>query len=478
MAKNHVIIFPFMAQGHTLPLLDLAKSLSSHNLRVTVVTTPSNAKSISDSLPPANHPNISLAVIPFPAISGLPEGTENTSQLPSMQEFLLPFLHATKKLQKPFERILAAAAGSDVDRPLCVVSDFFLAWTLDTCRAFDVPRLVFHGMSVCAMALSKSLWCAAPQLVGADGSQPLDVPNMNLPFDLTVGEVPWEIMVNGIGGPENPFVEFMEEVGWADVNSWGVVVNSFEELELSHIPALESFYRDGARAWCLGPLFLCDQAQAARDKSKEAEGLFELSRWLDERVVASGSVMYVSFGTQADVSSAQLDELAHGLEMSGVPFVWVVRAGSWSVPEGLEERIEGRGLILRKWVDQRYVLGHRAVGGFLSHCGWNSMLESISTGVPILAWPMMAEQPFNAKLIVEGLEAGLRIEATGSIDADGVVFKREAICRGVRELMGGAKGRRARDRARALGRVAHRAVGDGGSSRDAMTRLISELREC
>ncbi|CAI0438672.1 unnamed protein product [Linum tenue] len=125
------------------------------------------------------------------------------------------------------------------------------------------------------------------------------------------------------------------------------------------------------------------------------------------------------------------------------------------------------------------MLGHRAVGGFLSHCGWNSVLESVSAGVPILAWPMMAEQPFNAKLIVEGLEAGLRIEAAGSrVADDGVVFKREAICRGVRELMGGAKGRRARDRAQALGRVAHRAVGDGGSSRDAMTRLISELREC
>ncbi|CAI0438676.1 unnamed protein product [Linum tenue] len=412
-----------MAQGHTLPLLDLAKSLSSHNLRVTVVTTPSNAESISDRLPPASHPNISLAVIPFPAISGLPDGTENTSQLPSMEKFILPFLHATKKLQEPFEKLLAAGAN-----------------------------------------------------------EPLDVPNMNLPFDLTVGEVPWEIMVNGIGGPGNPFVEFMEEVGWADVNSWGVVVNSFEELELSHIPALESFYRDGARAWCLGPLFLCDQAQAQapRDKSKGAEGLFELGRWLDERAVAPpGSVMYVSFGTQADVSSAQLDELAHGLEMSGVPFVWVVRSGSWSVPEGLEGRIEGRGLILRKWVDQRYMLGHRAVGGFLSHCGWNSVLESVSAGVPILAWPMMAEQPFNAKLIVEGLEAGLRIEAAGSrVADDGVVFKREAICRGVRELMGGAKGRRARDRAQALGRVAHRAVGDGGSSRDAMTRLISELREC
>ncbi|CAI0438677.1 unnamed protein product [Linum tenue] len=472
-----------MAQGHTLPLLDLAKSLSSHNLRVTVVTTPSNAESISDRLPPASHPNISLAVIPFPAISGLPDGTENTSQLPSMEKFILPFLHATKKLQEPFEKLLAAAAaGSDADRPLCVVSDFFLAWTLDTCRAYGVPRLVFHGMSVCAMALSKSLWRAAPRLVGAGANEPLDVPNMNLPFDLTVGEVPWEIMVNGIGGPGNPFVEFMEEVGWADVNSWGVVVNSFEELELSHIPALESFYRDGARAWCLGPLFLCDQAQAQapRDKSKGAEGLFELGRWLDERAVAPpGSVMYVSFGTQADVSSAQLDELAHGLEMSGVPFVWVVRSGSWSVPEGLEGRIEGRGLILRKWVDQRYMLGHRAVGGFLSHCGWNSVLESVSAGVPILAWPMMAEQPFNAKLIVEGLEAGLRIEAAGSrVADDGVVFKREAICRGVRELMGGAKGRRARDRAQALGRVAHRAVGDGGSSRDAMTRLISELREC
>ena len=96
----------------------------------------------------------------------------------------------------------------------------------------------------------------------------------------------------------------------------------------------------------------------------------------------------------------------------------------------------GRGMITRDWVDQLQILSHRAIGGFLSHCGWNSVIESISAGVPILAWPMIAEQSLNAKLVAEGLGAGLGIKIVK--DHSGLLgyeVSREAICEGVRELM-------------------------------------------
>ncbi|CAN0860226.1 Scopoletin glucosyltransferase [Linum grandiflorum] len=478
-ANDHVIIFPFMAQGHTLPLLDLAKAFTiHHNLKVTIITTPSNAKSISDYISPLHFPTISLSIIPFPPIHGLPKGIENTSQLPSMQEFYVPFLHATKKLKQPFEQILSEFSSSSTNiqsRPLCVISDFFLGWTLDSCRAFGIPRLVFHGMSVCSMAISKSLWCAPPQLkammTSSDENQALDVPNMNLPFTLTAADVPAEVVANA-GTGDDPLNKYIEEVGWADANSWGIIVNSFHEVELSHTESFEKFYFNGAKAWCLGPLFLWEDKKVINANS--SAGSDELGRWLDEQV-APGSVIYVSFGSQADVSSSQLDEVAYGLDMSGCRFVWVVRSKSWMVPDGLEKKMKEKGLVVRGWVDQRRILGHRSVGGFLSHCGWNSILESVSGGVPILAWPMMAEQALNAKLIVEGLGAGLRLEKK---IGDGVMFKREAISEGVRELMGGGKGRDARERAQALCRVAHKAVQKGGSSHEAMSRLVSELRQC
>ncbi|KAF7847060.1 hypothetical protein BT93_L3399 [Corymbia citriodora subsp. variegata] len=464
--QPHVLIFPFMAQGHTLPLLDLSKALLRKNIRVTIITTPSNAKLIIQHLP--NSPIIHVIEIPFPSNGyGLPKGCENTSQLPSM-DLHFAFLNATKQLQKPFEDVLALMSASDAGIPLCVISDFFLGWTLESCQAFGVPRLVFHGMSVLAMAISKSLCQHLPHLKPSASQNPssLDLPGMKIPFDLAISDVPEPIRNLDLN---DPACQFLCELAEADVSSWGVVVNSFEELERSHISSFESFYHNGAKAWCVGPLFLCDDDKKPGDCEKLSDCNLakhgtSAMQWLNEQVTLA-SVLYVSFGTQADVADTQLDEIAFALKESGVPFIWVVRSTTWCVPKDVEEGMKsGKGLIVREWVDQRQILGHKSIGGFLSHCGWNSVLESISVGVPILAWPMIAEQPLNAKLVVTGLGAGI-----------GVCVPREEVCDGVRELMVGERGRRARERAQALGRQARRAVKEGGSSHETLNKLIDQL---
>ncbi|KAK3445387.1 hypothetical protein EUGRSUZ_A01139 [Eucalyptus grandis] len=474
--QPHVVIFPFMAHGHTLPLLDLSKALFRKNIEVTIITTPSNAKSITQHL--VNSPTIQVIEIPFPSNGyGLPKGCENTSQLPSM-DLHFAFLSATKQLKKPFEDVLASMSASEAGLPLCVISDFFLGWTLESCRAFGVPRLVFHGMSVLAMAISKSLCQYMPHLKPAASQNPssLDLPGMRVPFDLAISDVPESIRNLDLN---NPACQFLWEVAEADVNSWGVIINSFEELERSHISSFESFYHNGAKAWCVGPLFLCDDDKKLKDCEKfnncnQIKHSLSTMQWLTEQVTPA-SVLYVSFGTQADVANAQLDEIAFGLKESGVPFIWVVRSTTWCVPKDVEEGVKsGKGLIVREWVDQRQILGHRSIGGFLSHCGWNSVLESISAGVPILAWPMMAEQPLNVKLVVSGLGAGIGLNWA---DWSGrrMCVPREEVCDGVRELMGGEKGRRARERAQALGRAARRAVKEGGSSHETLNKLIDQL---
>ncbi|XP_043697209.1 UDP-glycosyltransferase 90A1-like [Telopea speciosissima] len=183
------------------------------------------------------------------------------------------------------------------------------------------------------------------------------------------------------------------------------------------------------------------------------------------------SVIYVAFGIQADLSDAQLDEVAFGLEISGHPFIWVVRSKTWSTPNSLEERVKCRGLIMRELVDQRHILAQGSTAGFLSHCGWNSVLESISEGVPVLAWPMIADQFFNAKFAVDGLGAGLSI---GKVEPKGIVG-REAISEGVRELMGGEKGKAAREKVKELSRVARKAVQEDGSSYENLSRLLDQL---
>ncbi|PRQ27424.1 putative flavonol 7-O-beta-glucosyltransferase [Rosa chinensis] len=182
-------------------------------------------------------------------------------------------------------------------------------------------------------------------------------------------------------------------------------------------------------------------------------------QWLNEQVIV-GSVIYVSFGTQAGLLENQLNEVILGLEQAGVPFVLVVmRLNTWSPPNGLEEKLKGKSIVTKEWVDQHQILSHRAVGGFMSHCGWNSVIESISAGVPILAWPMFAEQCLNAKLVVEGLGAGLEIKKVPDQLGLGIEVLKQAICAGVRELMlGSEKGRNAKKRAQALGRLACHAV--------------------
>uniref|UniRef100_A0A6N2NBA3 Glycosyltransferase N-terminal domain-containing protein n=1 Tax=Salix viminalis TaxID=40686 RepID=A0A6N2NBA3_SALVM len=458
-AASHVVIFPFMAQGHTLPLLDLSKALSRRQIKVTIITTPSNAKSIAKQVP--HHPDIHLNEIPFPAVDGLPKGCENTSQLPSMELFL-PFLRATKQLRKPFEQVLETMVKSTAP-PLCVISDFFLGFTLASCQALGVPRLVFHGMSVLPMAICKSYCVNAAQISSLSLLDPVDLPGMKLPFTLTRADLE---TLNSSNHDDHPMSHFLKEVAEADANSWGVVINSFEELEKDHVPSLESFYMNGARTLCVGPLFLYEKMEEGLEKSFNQNQDHSVStQWLNEQSTPD-SVIYVSFGTQADVSDSQLDEVAFGLEESGFPFLWAVRSKTWSLPSGMEERNQKQRLDCE-----------RMVGGFLSHCGWNSVLESVVAGVPILAWPMIADQYLNAKLIVNGAGAGISVGRVRNQGSETLV-SRQSIAEGVEELMGGQEGRSARERAEALGTVARTAVQKGGSSHNTLNKFIDQLHRC
>ncbi|KAM5579913.1 UDP-glucose flavonoid 3-O-glucosyltransferase 7-like [Rosa sericea] len=456
----HVVIFPFMAQGHTLPLLDISKALSFRGLKVTMITTPLNAPFIHSKV--SDHiSSISVSVLPFPIVPDLPQGCENTANLPSVSlDLLASFITATKNMKQHFEALLKEMVETG-SRPICVISDFFLYWTLDTCRSFNIPRVVSHGMGVLPMLILKHN--SDPCKTSSEFNV-VKLPSLTLPFTLNGSDLP-------VCDPDDPFIRVISEVEEADKNSWGVIVNSFQELEGEYVTALEGLYYKEARAWCVGPVLLYDyiqeQSRASDGKSQSCGPYIE---WLDKQE-GSSVVIYVSFGTQARLSKEQMDEIAYGLEMAGQCFIWVVgSSGMWVPDEGWVRRVEGRGLVVRDWVDQRSILAHPKVGGFVSHCGWNSVLESLSMGVPLLAWPIGAEQPLNAKFVAMGLKAGLMVseEKVKTID-------RQVICDGVKELMEGEKGRSARERARELGTMAWNAVKKGGSSDEKLGELINRL---
>ncbi|CAN6449609.1 unnamed protein product [Victoria cruziana] len=468
----HIIIFPLMAQGHTLPLLDLAKMLSCQGVKVTIFTTPANSQSIIHDL--SGTPNIGLEVMEFPHSQDqdLPPHCENTIQLPSF-DFFVPFCLATRRLQQPFDVCLRKMvdSGDVVPPPLCIISDFFLPWTLDSASKFNIPRLVFHGMSAYATSVRKSIQLNQPHKNVLSDSEVFEVPGLPTRVLLTKSQLP--ISVRNASDETNALAELVAECSEAELRSYGAVMNTFLDLEplyVSHV--LSHYYR---RVWCFGPVSLFDEVAEGRRGVPTLRVWNACTGWLDARADRPGSVIYVSFGTQAAVSNSQLTEIAGGLEASGCPFVLVVRSKSWEAADGFEERLAGRGLVLREWVPQSMILSHPAVGGFLTHCGWNSVMESLSAGVPMLTWPMVAEQAVNEEMVVTELGAGIRtVTPTDRVGMELVVL--ETVGRRVAELMLGEEGRRARARAMEICPAAKRAVGAGGSSRTSLFSLVSHLR--
>ncbi|XP_044466531.1 UDP-glycosyltransferase 90A1-like [Mangifera indica] len=232
--------------------------------------------------------------------------------------------------------------------------------------------------------------------------------------------------------PNGAEFEFMIKHLTAASNSYGMIMNSFEELESVFV----DYYNREAKSkvWCVGPPCLAEPS---------------------------------TINEKTQISAEQ--EIAIGLEESEANFLWVIRKDEWEVGEGFEERVKERGIVVREWVDQREILLHKSVEGFLSHCGWNSLLESIYAGVPILAWPMMAEQPLNAKLVVEEIKVVLRVER-----CDGFL-KREELKKKVRELMEGENSKELRKNVKDLSEAANKAMEEeNGLSWSTLDWLIHE----
>ncbi|KAF3634997.1 putative UDP-glycosyltransferase 90A1-like [Capsicum annuum] len=160
----------------------------------------------------------------------------------------------------------------------------------------------------------------------------------------------------------------------------------------------------GPKSWCVGPLCLAKQPITAAALEHET-----WMQWLNNKLTEKQPVLYVAFGTQAEVSEEQVREIAKGLESSNTCFLWVTRQKILDHLAGFEDRVKNKALIVKEWVDQSEVLRHKSIQGFLSHCGWNSVLESVCAKVPILALPFMAEQHINARMVTEELGVGLRI---------------------------------------------------------------------
>ncbi|KAJ3681714.1 hypothetical protein LUZ60_014287 [Juncus effusus] len=261
-----------------------------------------------------------------------------------------------------------------------------------------------------------------------------------------------------------------------------MLINTFDELEGQFIEHYENVI--GKRVWAIGPMCLCNKSVEMK-ANRGMEGDVNLSQvltWLEGRNV--GSVLYVNFGSLVYVNALQLIELGSGLDASKKPFVWVIKKKEM-IPQvkewlsgGFEERTRDRGLILTGWVPQMVVLSHHAVGGFITHCGWNSILEAICMGVPMITWPYFQDQFVNEKLVVDVLKIGISLGVKmPNYYSDSVLVRKDDVKIKVSALMDEEEGKETRARVESFAKKAKKAMENGGSSYVDITDMIHYFKE-
>ncbi|KAG2403381.1 Zeatin O-glucosyltransferase [Vigna angularis] len=255
--------------------------------------------------------------------------------------------------------------------------------------------------------------------------------------------------------------------------------NMYNTSRVIEDPFLELLERidGGKKVWALGPF-----NPLAIEKKDSIGFRHSCMEWLDKQ--EQSSVIYISFGTTTALTDEQIQQIAIGLEQSKQKFIWVLRdadkgdifdeneAKRLDLPNGFEERVEGKGLIVRDWAPQLEILSHPSTGAFMSHCGWNSCLESISLGVPMATWPMHSDQPKNAALITEVLKVGLVVKDWAQRKA---LVTATDVENGVRRLMQTKEGDEMRERAARLKNAIQKSMEEGGVSRMEMDSFIADI---
>nr|AFJ52943.1 UDP-glycosyltransferase 1 [Linum usitatissimum] len=471
-----------MAQGHMIPMVDIAKLLATRGAKVTIVTTPVNAARFESPLRRSNL-RIDLVELRFPCVeAGLPEGCENADLLPSFA-YLQSMMKAAAMMEPQVESLLESMRV----KPDCIISDFCLPYVNKVAKKFDVPRVSFHGIGCFSLVCLQCIIIHEEELarMASSDHEYFVLPGMPGEIKFSNAQLPLQIRKNGHEDPkeESPNHNAIK----VDSEAYGVIVNSFEELEPEYFSKCKSS-RPG-KIWCVGPVSLTNLNEL--DKIQRGHNSISLTHqsleWLNTK--EPKTVLYICLGSICNLSSQQLIELALGLEASGTPFIWAIREKeftkdlfTWIVDDGFEDRVAGRGLLIRGWAPQVSILSHSSVGGFLTHCGWNSSLEGISAGIPLVTWPLFGDQFSNEKLIVDVLKIGVRIGAEkptfwgGKEETTEVSVQRADVERAVRLAMeGGEEGDGRRKRAEELAGIARTAVERGGSSYKNVDVLIEDI---
>ncbi|KAG6551801.1 hypothetical protein Mapa_006618 [Marchantia paleacea] len=437
--RPHLMMVPLEEQGHFGVYVQLLYFLSRFDIRVTVCSTTKRNQELAELQSRGAFKDLDLR---FEDVFFDPDAATRANQVGATPALWTVVSDMNVQFQPYLSRLLDE---QDPDaKPSFMLADFFLTWAQEAADKLNIPRYMMFTTPAWVpwsiMTGKVENWAARPDdLVTLPGMSPLRIRDCMPP------KLP-------------SLVNFKDAAG--------LLCNSFEELERGTTDALRALLQQHptssgkvTKVLPIGPML---RLPGNPDSAAGENGSSDCLKWLDSQ--ATASVLYVAFGTQAKVEGETFTAIAQGLEASSVPFLWALRLSTEAedlssvLPPGFIERTKARGFVETKFAPQLQILSHPSTGGHLSHCGWNSTIESICTGVPVISLPMHGDQPLNARALAEVFRTGLTIpKLNGVLAADDV-------SKSIRSVMFGGEGLQLRSNAEGLKEAALVCQEEGGSS--------------
>ncbi|XP_054808275.1 UDP-glycosyltransferase 91A1-like [Prosopis cineraria] len=392
--KLHIVLFPWLAFGHLIPNLELAKLMAEKGHLVSFVSTPRNIHRLPE-LPPHLTPLIKFVKLPLPKVLNLPHDAEATSDVPyNVVQFLKK---AYDELQQPMTRFLESA------KPDWIIYDFAPYWIGSIASKLGIKSAFFSIFPATSMGFIGSV----STLMGTDDDNSRKtledylVPPPWVPFPTTVAFRYFEIMriSDSFSDDNDSGVSDVYRFAASFQNCDIILIRSCLEFEGEWIEVVKNLHRK--------PVLPVGQLPStAYDDGAENETWRWMKEWLDKQ--NKGTVVYVAFGSEAKPRQEEVKEIALGLEKSELPFLWALRIQRGPtdpevrrLPEGFEERTRGRGIVWTGWAPQLKILSHQSVGGFLSHSGLSSVVEAIQNEKPLVFLTFLADQGLISRVLEE-----------------------------------------------------------------------------
>ncbi|KAM7463823.1 hypothetical protein LguiA_031944 [Lonicera macranthoides] len=414
-ASMSIFMLPWLAHGHINPFLELAKQLTQRNFLIYFCSTPINLTPIKNQISDFNISNnnannIQLVELHLPSLPDLPPHFHTTNGLP---KHLGPTLGKALDMAEPDLTLIIRNLN-----PSLVIFDVTMQWVGQLASSLNIPS----SQLITSCAATYSFFSHIIANGGTDGFPFKDIYLRDFEMAALM-QLAQTGSPGGGSGREDGTHKYPK-----NFESNIILVKTFREIEGEIIDYLSLLSKK--KVMSVGPLI--------RDFVHE-EKREDIIEWLNGK--KPGSTVLVSFGSECYLSKDEIKEIARGLELSGVNFLWVVRFSTGEklkmvdvLPDGFLEKVKERGLIVEGWAPQVRILSHASVGGFLSHCGWNSILESLKFGVPIIGLPMNNfDQPLGGRVLVAA-----RVSVEVMRDKNGKIAGEE-VWKAIKQVMGTEK---------------------------------------